>query len=129
MRNWLACIALFVTIGFAAFALYIDRPNKNTSPAVDVARGRINEPGNVNFTVFGRWGCQRVIFRDVGFDGNLDLCVVSDPNGSEQYLKPGKGASVNGAKVGWDIWVKRYIEIREEATEPTKETKEPKPRD
>ncbi|PIR71920.1 MAG: hypothetical protein COU42_03075 [Candidatus Nealsonbacteria bacterium CG10_big_fil_rev_8_21_14_0_10_36_24] len=63
-----------------------------------------NIPGGITFQVSNYWGYSCISLIDYGFDGTLDRMTA------------GNNYQIDPNSPDWDIWVKRYLEIRAQAT-------------
>jgi len=83
-------------------------------PVTRVCIEQTNGKKALVYSVFDRYGYEKLHFRDVGFDGILDS--VEDSNGL--ILDPNTIIPRSGLSVSWSTWVDRFEqEIRPEAVE------------
>lgn len=81
------------------------------TPGVVVSIQNIEGKKGLLYHVQDRYGCKRILFRDIGLDGTLDNIesdgLILDPN----TVRPRSGLSI-----GWNTWVERFEkEVRPEA--------------
>lgn len=104
-------VCLFLLLALVGVTVYAMRPINNQL-MLSAELGRGSSVGNIQFTVFNRWDCRRVVFTDDGFDGVLDSVLVTYKDGEIEtiYLKIADYEKANA-------WKDRYLEVRKEATE------------
>lgn len=115
----------------AAKAVTIDNPLRNPV-IVEVfgARERIvnnsyldNSGGGVVFTARNRWGYDRVLFVDQGFDGTLNEVRFREKSDGEEvtiFYPRGNIQPIGDSTVySYELWTQRFLEVRKEAAGPT----------
>lgn len=85
-----------------------------------------SKPGHIDFKVLDRWGYNSAVFTDERFDGKLDYVLIVDKNGDQDIIKSNSAKvlrwDLNGALrwESWADWEERYLEVREEISQPKK---------
>lgn len=102
-------LILTVAVGVSLIRKSLNKIDLVTPISIMVIKGSTSpdQIGKLIFEVLQRWEKRMIALQDYGFDGTLDKVIYYE--GSVRY-------EIDPNSPNWDTWIKRYLEIRAEAT-------------